>query len=373
MKIGELFVALGFDVDEKKLKGFNDGIKAARNGLFALSGMAAGAVYGVNKFLSSAVSDSVALSNFAESTGYATDEIERFYNVAREANPLVNLQQTTAMMGNLSRIIAQAKLGEGPLGPAGMLGIYDLPTTSPEQLLKRLYEDYQKNTGIWGLGDRNVINELLSNLGIGPEFLPMFNLPRDEFMAAYNQPIITEDQRSAMVKMAEATSDFYRALDLLKGKLAEKYAPYFVEFLEAIPPLLENISNKVARFIEDGKEIYKAWEPLGKLFEIIGTGLKFVKDNLSVKEGSLAAKTEQSDFMKFIDNFFAYGLSGAERVMGQYNPLPTGIGSNITNNNSFYIQGNDPQTIGIQIKNYFDDLNKGTLDEQGQGAYEGVR
>jgi len=395
MKIGSLFIALGFDVDEKKLKSFNDGIKTARNGLFALSGVAAGAVYGINKFVSSAVSDSIALRNFRLETGYASDEIERLANVAGKANPNVGLQETLQLYKNLAQVIAQAKLGEGPLGAAGMLGAYNLPTTNPQELLDQLIRDYQANVGVWGSGDRNVINELLGQLGIGPEFMPMFQMTDAERKAAFELPIATESQRAALESMADATFEFNRQIGLLKARVGEKFAPYFTQFLEAIPPLLDKIIPSLQKFVDS----------LAQVLDTLITGFQGLDANWQVgivalstlllsRWGPVAAlfagiavsMDQITKFMDGQDNMISDIMKGTQQALdGEkwakllgieykvYNPAQSGI-KNITNNNTFNIQSTaDPQEISLEMQGVLERLNKSLMDEQGMGAIGGLR
>jgi hypothetical protein len=55
MKLGELFIKLGFDTDQLKLENFEKGIKStARNVLF-LKAAFAGAIFGMDRFVNSTI------------------------------------------------------------------------------------------------------------------------------------------------------------------------------------------------------------------------------------------------------------------------------------------------------------------------------
>jgi hypothetical protein len=53
--VGDLFISLGFQVDNAKLKEFDDKLKGAEKNLVKVGAGAAAAVYGINRFLNSSV------------------------------------------------------------------------------------------------------------------------------------------------------------------------------------------------------------------------------------------------------------------------------------------------------------------------------
>ena len=95
MQVGELFIALGFDVDDAKLKSFNDGIKSSMTDLLKLTGIAAGAVYSVNQFIESSLHNSAALRQFTAETGESAEALKKWQVAAQLANPEIGIDKTT--------------------------------------------------------------------------------------------------------------------------------------------------------------------------------------------------------------------------------------------------------------------------------------
>lgn len=66
MNVGELFISLGFNVDNAKLTEFNDKITSAQKNLVKVGAGATAAVYGINRFLNSSVKSATEMKNFRD-------------------------------------------------------------------------------------------------------------------------------------------------------------------------------------------------------------------------------------------------------------------------------------------------------------------
>lgn len=270
MKVGDFFIALGFDVDDKKLKDFKDNIAAGTKGLAAMGAAAAATVYGIKQFIASSVDSSVRLNNLAQQTGIATDEVERFYNVAGRLNTEVTLDDTINAFQQLSDVIADAKLGKGPLGEAAMLGINNIGAMEPLQVIEQLRKNFRDNVGAWGQGDERVVINLMKAIGLGPEFIQAIKATDAEYNRLWQNPILGEAYRARLMQAAQAQKEFSFQWALLKGKLSEKVSPVYNEFLTNLIAVME-----------------KAFEVSGKLTDAFGKLPTYIK-SLGVAFGAAA-------------------------------------------------------------------------------------
>lgn len=297
MKIGELFMALGFDVDDKKLKEFDDNVKSGAASLAKMAAVAAGTVYAVNRFVAGSVQSSVELRNFREETGYASEDVERFYNVIGRLNTNVTLDQTAAAFRALSDTISQAKFGEGPISEAAMLGLSDIALMEPMQIIEELRDRFESNVASWGY-DRT--RDMMSALGLGSEFIMAIKATDEEFNRLWRNPILGNQYRDRLLELAEAQKEFSFQWTILKGELSARISPYFIEWIDkAIPAIDQLISNmeaaipKVAEFVggfEHGEETIAAlaaaillrWQPVLALFTALAFAMnevgKFARD-----------------------------------------------------------------------------------------------
>lgn len=324
-KVGDLFIALGFQVDDKKLKDFNDNIKGGTLALTAMSGVAAGAVYAINQFTSSSVDASVKLNNLHQQTGTATEEVQRFYNVAGRLNSEVTLDDTIGAFTKLSDAIAEAKLGKGPTGEAGMLGIDNLAQQTPLNIIRQLRENFKNNVAAWGNGtDERTIQQLMQSLGIGPEFIQAIKATDEEYARLWHNPILSGDAQQKLVEMANATKEFGFQWELLKGNLSAELSPSIIEFMTNLNAVMGEASEKSGLLSQNIKKFQKE------------TGLN---DDQTRTVGNAAAVTTGLGLMAIPSPFFATQAAGG--VI---------IGGTAINDVGKYIRGK-PSTTGDIINN----------------------
>lgn len=250
MKVGELFIALGFDVDDKKLKEFKDNIKDGTVALASMATTAAATVYAIKRFTQDSVDSSVKLKNFTEQTGVATEEVQRFYNVAGRKNPLVTLDDTLNAFTNLRDSIAQARLGTGPTGEAAMLGLNNFGNMTPMQAVMQLRKNFRDNVNNIGTGDERVVQQWMKAIGLGPEFLGAIKATDEEFNKLWNNPILGPEYLDRLTQLAQAQKEFGFQWDILKGKLSSAITPTATEFLKNLNTVMEKTYELGGKAIE---------------------------------------------------------------------------------------------------------------------------
>lgn len=339
MQVGELFVALGFQVDDKSLKEFNDNIKAGTKFLGAMTATAAGTVYAINRFTASSVDSSVKLKNLSDQTQTATDDVQRFYNVAGRLNTQITLDDTINAFQQLSDVIAEAKLGKGPIGEAGMLGLDNIGSMTPMAVIRQLRENYKNNVKAWGQGDERVIQNLMKSIGLGPEFIQAIKATDDQFTQLWENPILNGDARAKLVEVAKAEKEVNFQWELLKGNFSAEFSPAIIEFLTNLNALLGKTTEQAGKTGEAIKQFQKK------------TG---TNDSQMRTIGNAAALETGLGLMAVPSPFFATQALGGTIILG------TGI-----NDVGKYIRGK-PSTTGDMIDVFgtkFENFKQSIIEE----------
>ncbi len=265
MKVGELFVALGFDVDNTKLKGFNDGVQSSIQMLSKMASIASATLFTVRQF-DNAVGRAVALKNFSDQTGVATDEIQRFYNVAGRLNSNITLDQVIGSFTKLSEVIADAKMGKGPFGVAAQLGIGNLGAMDEMGVVNALRANFAQNVTQWGRGDEQVVIDMMSQLGIGPELIRTIKATDEEFKELWNNPILSEENITRLSKVSAAKKELSYQFQVMRDTLAAEISPSAIEFFKNLSTVMEKIP---AIF----QKVRGEFDALGTPLKAITTGL----------------------------------------------------------------------------------------------------
>lgn len=259
MKVGELFVALGFDVDDKKLKDFNSGVQSTVVTLGKMAAVAAAALFAANKFASGSAQYAVQLQNFSDQTGVATEEVQRFYNVASRLNSEVTMENVIGSFTRLSEVIAEAKMGRGPLGVAAQLGIENLGALSEMQVIETLRRNFARNTEVWGRGDEQVVIDMMKQIGIGPEYIRTIKATDEEFTRLANNAILSEEKIARLAELAAKNKELSIQFQLLKDSMAAAVAPTLITFMEN----LLAVAGKIPTAIQKARGEFNALpEPL---------------------------------------------------------------------------------------------------------------
>lgn len=290
MKIGELFIALGFDVDDKKLKDFDNSVKAAQASMLKMGAAAAGVVWGINRFMADSVKASVGLRNVANETGVAEEAMLRFYNVAGRLNTELTLDNVMSLFQNLNSQIQQTFLGGGNSGPLAMLGVgMDSLSEGPLGVIAALRNNMEKNNATWG---RERTIEIMRQAGIGPEWLRVIQASDDEWENHWKKVIPTESQRQAMIKMAETYREFSISWMNLKFRISEKIAPFFGQFIDMLIekaiPALEGFASRIPAFTSQISHLYENVATGAQIYMEMFKGLETIFDSPMVQGGLIS-------------------------------------------------------------------------------------
>jgi len=146
--IGELFVSLGFDVDDTKLKDFQAGLKGVASTMLELAGITV-SIGGFTALLNGAADTATELQNLSVQLGVNQRSAQGWAAAMHEANPLVSYEQGLQSVKHLAEYINAMQTGRGG-NEAGMFGVTGADNT-PEKVIARVRENWARVVGVNGI------------------------------------------------------------------------------------------------------------------------------------------------------------------------------------------------------------------------------
>ncbi len=243
MNIGELFIFLGFDVDDKKLKAFKEDIKDGLNSLLKMSAAGAAAVYAINTFVEGAIRTSTALSDISVETGMATDAMQRWANVISTTDPSASFDQVLQTIHSIQDAITKSKLAGADPHAFAMLGIQNFQNLNGTQVLDVLRRAYQQNPAIFG--DKNFLSLLYKDLGISnpASLIKSFQLSDSQFQKKWDLPIFTQDQIQKNVALGNSIDTLTNRLEYLRGVWTADWSTTLQTNIDKIIPAMKKLSD----------------------------------------------------------------------------------------------------------------------------------
>lgn len=191
LNIGSLFVALGFDVDDKKLKEFNEQFKSGVDDVQRYSDK-------IRDFSSGTLTSATNMKNFADQTGYSTRNLQEWTKAAQAMNPALSSIEASATYSHLADQIALMQQGEGLAGVFSRLGIDYGGISDPASLLQMIHDNKAKIIKDQGLP---MWTSILKQAGINPNFenvLDATDQQRRDTAASYIVPQEEQDKAAGL-------------------------------------------------------------------------------------------------------------------------------------------------------------------------------
>ena len=239
MKIGELFVALGFDIKgQKEFDAVYTGMEKA--------GIAAGKLtigvdllnLGLLALLDSATKMAIGFKNFALQTGLSTEELQRWQHIAAVNN--VTAEELTGTVKSLQDTRAAFALGEPQaVGAWSLLGID--PTQDPFKILEQL------RGRLRSFADVGVARNLAQRVGISDNIFQMLVASNAEF-----------EKWNRQFELTRAQTDTLRRLDNAWRDLRFEVSAIKAQFASALAPVLERVTKFLA-WVGNGLAIVTNW------------------------------------------------------------------------------------------------------------------
>lgn len=272
--LGELFISLGFDVDDAKLKSFKDGlvntqeqmIKLGKSASEAIGGISA-AFAGVALFVQGSADNAVKLNNMALMFGANAQAAQTFANALHQVNSQVSVAGGLDIFGKFSQMVrGQIPFGEGGAAAVARLGGYGkegFADQSAEQVLLRIaqHRDEVRNSLAPGQSEdaKNAAYQLfLEKAGLsGARAVIDLLADHPEKYAAAGQYNMTGDQQKGLSEYAKSTAEFSEAITKFENVVAAHLAPAMTQFFNAVTAIINKVSGNedaIGDFLLEEKE-----------------------------------------------------------------------------------------------------------------------
>lgn len=236
MKIAELFVALGFQVQgSQQLKQTSVDLQKAHGvavGLLATVAALNAAFYAM---IASGTKAAVVMGKFAVTTGLSSVELQRWQKEAATFN--VNGDEIRDTLEGINKAQADIKLGQGNVAPFQFFGLS--VNQSAFDVLKK-FAEVSRNM------DAGIARTMASQLGISDnvfQFLRQSNLDLERFN---KNLFVTEAEQAKLVRLNRTWQDLVNAL----GSVKNKFAATFAEPLTRAAEILTVVVDKMGKFVD---------------------------------------------------------------------------------------------------------------------------
>lgn len=410
--VGELFIFLGFKVDDKQLQNFSKGVKNLNQGFDLTKVAAATAIYGIDRFVETATQGAVALYNFTQQTGLSAQALQQWEYAAHTANPALGINNIAQSIQNLqNNLVEIRRFGAGNSAPFAFLGLDIAHGQNALDILDELHNKLKN-----GLVDRPLVTNLLGKLGIDPGFINLLEKSDTEYNKFMQSLRQSPEQIAGLQKFAEKIAAFKWNLEQLKSNITAEFLPAlnkFLKGLELIAKTADYALQGLKKFGQEFPEIFKtiaigvgiliaALNPLKTLLLLL-TGLLadyyvYTKGGESLIGKVFGKPGDNGQFTKDLyqnnhlgglyDFLYQLGQGEADITSGKlrknqpiskYPPLSNNsnekvVNNNVTFNNDIDINSNGDLSESEKIVNKYKDqlnqidLNYGLADQSASGT-----
>lgn len=231
MRVGELFVFLGFQVDDKQLKNFDNGVKGLVKQLNLTKVGAIAAVYAMDRFIESSVAGAVALYNFNQQTAISTQSLQAWQAAAHGANPALGVDEIASSIQTLqNNLLEIRKFGSGNASPFAWLKIDIAHGADAIDVLEQLRDRVQQV-------DRVTAVNLIQKMGLSPGFINILTRSRQEFDEFIKSTKRTDASILVLERLGEKIAQFKLQLTILKDNVNAGFAPIIIKIIDSIQEL----------------------------------------------------------------------------------------------------------------------------------------
>lgn len=255
MNIGELFVSLGFKADTSKLDKMKEGMESAGKKALALKIAVVATVVAVEQLVAASMHSAESLHNFSLQTGLSIQQLQKWSYIAEQSG-IAGDSVVQAVQG-IQQAQASIKLGGGNLRPFQLLGIS--PYEDPFKVMEQL-----KNK-IKGM-DPAIATNILSELGVGQEFLSVLRGGNVEFTKLNKQFTMTKKETDNLVKLNQAWKDLWFSLKGVRDRLTAINFKPFLDFVRAVKNSVLLVFELSMKFFD----LYNSSKRLQGIFIILG-------------------------------------------------------------------------------------------------------
>lgn len=270
MKIGELFMELGFKADTMKLNEFVKSIgELNMSSVLAGSGVAALADM-TKKLLEGTGELARDMRFFGTETGMSAQKMQSWSNLAKQLG--MDGDQVASTLKHLQTAVTQTKLGNVD---QGLMQAYSLLNTYGKAGID-LNQDYFTQIEKMRTGFQNInpdMRRTVANMaGMNDQMINFLLMSDQDWAKRNSQPVMDDAQIQKMKEMNMEWAKLSQELAIIGNKFATDISPVIIETTRALVEMLVEIKNS-----SFGRLISTVGEGIGKIGELGGIGYTYAK------------------------------------------------------------------------------------------------
>lgn len=224
--IGELWVDLGFNVDDQKLKDFNSGLKDAAGSILQLAGITA-SVAGFTSLLNGAANTATELKNLNIQFGVTEKSAQSLASAISSANPLVSYEQGLQSVKHVAEYIRDMQTGKG----GNELGLFggSAADDTPDKVVARIRKNWDavvNNTSVARATE--LATAILGTAGA----VNMLTESEMEFQKGLERGVVDQKSLDNLTQYNTAITNLGIAFDQLKASWLAVPAEKIANFLQ---------------------------------------------------------------------------------------------------------------------------------------------
>ena len=232
--LDEIFVALGFKVDDKKVKDFDNSLKTTIGSLKRLVTVASTAVIAVDRMTNALLRANQAYISFNQQTGLSIANMNSLIGAGMLSNYNLTPESMMSSIQALQSNLAAIRIGQGNIAPFQMLGINPIGKDATQ-----IIEDLR--VALRDVDDAMAVN-IIQQMGLSPEMISMLRLTSAEMnrlSAVANKFQLKPEQREALNQTAIELRLIHMEISNLKDRALISIAPHLIQFLQRFTAILE--------------------------------------------------------------------------------------------------------------------------------------
>lgn len=267
MKIGELFVALGFKADNKKLDQFSKSINGIKKNLLLTQVAFAGAIFGLDRFVNGTLKGVVALRSLNQITGLSIKQIQKWQQAGQLADLSLTAENVSNSIAKLQNNLAEIRRGKGNIAPFQLLGI-DISGKNAFQVLESI------RTNIKDIDNATAVN-LIKKLGLDAKFISVLRLSNKEFEKLSQNMFLSPSQQKAILNVGKNFKMITLRLKALKDQAVAKITPQLERMIKNFFMWLDKNGNKIINTISSLALVFNNFaKAVGNAFGLISQMLE---------------------------------------------------------------------------------------------------
>lgn len=228
--IDELFVALGFKIDDKEVKNFDNNLKSTLQSATRFAAAVTAAVVVVDRMATSLLKNNQAFISFNQQTGLAIGNMQRIAQAGMLANMNITPETVMQSMQAVQSNLAQIRLGQGNIEPYQLLGISPVGKDA-----NQIFDELR--SAISGLDDMTATN-IIQQMGFNPEMITVLRMTNAE-LDNMQELMLSPEQRQAMEQYGMALRKVHMEFNLLKDQALIAIMPSLIDFLKGFKAIAQ--------------------------------------------------------------------------------------------------------------------------------------